>query len=96
MKLFEKREQISRKEFREVFRKANPILPGTGRKMFSLVERLKMEDKLFGKKLDTLTSKEKYQKLVKRIGMQKYKKPISPEREMIDKKIRFLKKLGGK
>jgi len=95
MKLFEKREQITRKEFRTTFRKANPILPGTGQKLFSGVERLKMEEKLFGKKFDSSTSKEKFEKLIKEVGKEKLRAPIGPARETIDKKIRFLRKFGG-
>jgi len=95
MRLFEKREQISRKEFKESFRKANPIVPGTGRKLFSGVEKLKMEEKLFGRKFDSLASKEKFEKLVKEAGKEKFRAPMGPARETIDKKIRFLRKFGG-
>lgn len=94
--LFEKREQISRKEFKENLRRANPIVPGTGRKMFTAAERIKIEKKLFfGAKLDTSTSKDKYKTIVRRFGVTKYKTPMGPEREMVDKKMKFLKKLGG-
>ncbi|MBZ9572338.1 hypothetical protein KJA15_03340 [Patescibacteria group bacterium] len=95
MPLFKKEQQISRKEFREILRKSNPIVPGTSRKMFGLPERVEMEKKLFGKKLDAFTSKEKYKKLIREIGKAKYKKHPGPEREVISKKMRFLKKLGG-
>jgi len=95
MALFEKKEPISRKEFRDVLRKKNPVVPGTGRKMFGLPERIEMEKKLFGKRPETQASKEKYKRLVREIGKEKYKISDVSKRQIIGKKIRFLKRLGG-
>ncbi|MBZ9578473.1 hypothetical protein KJA14_01335 [Patescibacteria group bacterium] len=95
MKLFEKKQQISRKEFRDTLRKRNPIVPGTFRKMFNFQERKQMEKRLFGKKLKAYTSREKYKRLVREVGREKYKVPDLSKKRIIDKKIRFLKKLGG-
>lgn len=94
MAFFEKKERISRKEFRQAFKKSNPILLGTGRKLFSLPERVKIEEKLFGKKVDTLASKEKYKRFVSRMRVDKYKAKDLSQKRIIDKKIRVLKKLG--
>ena len=96
MALFEKREKISRKEFRDIFRKKNPILPGTGHKLFDLEERTKIEEKLFGREAIGSTSKEKYDRFVSRMRVEKYKAKELPQKQLIDKKIRLLKKLGGK
>jgi hypothetical protein len=96
MALFEKKEKISRKEFRDVFRKKNPILLGTGHKLFGLEERTKMEEKLFKREAISFTSKEKYDRFVSRMRVEKYKVPDPAQKQLIDKKIRFLKKLGGK
>jgi hypothetical protein len=95
MALFDKKEKISRKEFRDIFRKKNPILPGTGRKLIGLPERTKIEEKLFGRAPIAFTSKEKYERLVFRMRVEKYKVPGPTQKQLIDKKIRFLKKLGG-
>lgn len=95
MALFKKKEQVSRKEFRQTFKKTNPILPGTGRKLFSLPERIKMEEKLFGRKSDALASKEKYERFISRMRVEKYKVKDLSQKQIIDKKIKILKKLGG-
>lgn len=96
MPLFEKKEKISRKEFRDTFREKNPILPGTGHKLFGLEERTKMEEKLFKREAISFTSKEKYDRFVSRMRVEKYKVQGPAQKQLIDKKIRFLKKLGGK
>lgn len=90
------KKQVSRKEFSKTFRKSNPILPGTGGKLFSGTERLKFEKKLFGRKIDTHVSKDKYKKMIRRIGSEKYKVKTITEKEAMSKKIKFLKKLGKK
>lgn len=95
MALFEKKEKISRKEFRDAFKKKNPILLGTGRKLIGLPERTKIEEKLFGRKVMGFTSKEKYERFVSRMRVDKYKAKDLTQKQIIDKKIRFLKKLGG-
>ncbi len=95
MKLFEKKQQISRKEFRDVLRKRNPIVPGTYRKLFSFPERKEMEKRLFGRKIKALASQKKYKRLVWKIGREKYKATDVSKRRVIDKKIRLLRKLGG-
>jgi len=93
MALFEGKEKISRKEFRDVFRKRNPILLGTGRKLFDIKERTKIEDKLFGKQVLGFTSKDKYERFVSRMRVDKYKAKDLNQKQIIDKKVKFLKKL---
>ena len=95
MALFEKKEKISRKDFRDAFRKKNPILLGTGRKLIGLPERTKIEEKLFGRAPIAFTSKEKYERFVSRMRVEKYKARETTQKQLIDKKIRLLKKLGG-
>lgn len=96
MKLFENKEKISRKEFRDTLRKKNPILPGAGRQLFSLDERKKMEEKLFGRKeLTSLISKKEYENLIIGIKKQKYHARNWSQKQIIDKKVKFLKKIAG-
>lgn len=94
MSLFEKKEKISRKEFRDSLRKKNPVVPGTYRKLFSFPERKEMEKKLFGKRIEAQASREKYKRLIREIGRDKYKAKDLAKKRIIDKKIRFLKRLG--
>jgi len=90
------KKQVSRKEFSKAFRKSNPILPGTGGKLFSGTERFKFEKKLFGRKIDTHVSRDKYKKMVRRIGSEKYKVKTITEKKAIGKKMKFLKRFGKK
>lgn len=95
MSLFKEKEKISKSEFSEALEKANPILPGTGRRLFSFKERIKMGEKLFGRKPNTLASKEKYRKFLREVGVEKYRATDISKKELVRKKIRILKKLGG-
>jgi len=95
MSISEKKQRISRSGFREAFKEHNPIAPGTARKLFSSTERMEMEKKLFGKKkVGGITSRERYKKLILKIGGSKYKISDIAKREIIDKKIKILKKIG--
>lgn len=95
MKIFKEKEKISRKEFRDIIRKRNPIVPGTYRKLFSFKEKKEMEKKLFGKRIGSEATKEKFKRLIREIGRDKYKAKDLTKKRIIDKKIRFLKRLGG-
>jgi len=95
MSLFKEKEKITRREFRKALARRNPILPGTYKKLFSVQEKKFMEKRLFGKRINAQTSQEKYKKLVREIGKEKYKVRDFNQKRIIDKKIRFLKRLGG-
>jgi len=96
MAFFKEKEKITRKEFRDTLRKKNPVIPGTYERLFSFEERKKMEKRLFGKKkTGGEAPKEKFKRLIKKVGKDKYKAPNPVERRRISKKIRFLKRLGG-
>jgi hypothetical protein len=88
------KEKITRREFRKFLAKRNPILPGTYKKLFSAQERKLMEKRFFGRRPETQITKEKVQKLIREIGKEKYKVKDLEQKRLIDKKIRFLKKLG--
>jgi len=95
MGLFEKKEKITRKEFRDVFRKKNPLIPAIGRRLIEMEERTKIEGRLFDKKPDAVTTKDKYKRLISQMQVEKYKAKYLSQKQLIDKKVRFLKKLGG-
>jgi hypothetical protein len=96
MAFFEDKEKITRKEFRKKLIKKNPIVPGTYKKMFSFEDKKKMEKRLFGRRRDATASADKYKQMVKELGRDKYKTKDQSKKREISKKIRFLKKLGGK
>jgi len=95
MGLFDKKEKITRKEFRDVFRKKNPLIPAIGRRLIEMEERTKIEERLFGRKPEDLASKDKYERLISQMQVEKYKAKYLSQKQLIDKKVRFLKKLGG-
>jgi len=93
--LFEKKEKITRKEFRDVFRKKNPLLPALGRRLIEMEERTKIEERLFGKEPMALASKDQYKKLISKMEVDKYRAKYLSQKGLIDKKVKFLKKIGG-
>jgi hypothetical protein len=95
MALFEKKEKITRKEFRDVFRKKNPLLPSLGRRLIEMEERTKIEKKLFGPEPDAFTTKDKYKRLISQMQVEKYKAKYLSQKGLIEKKIKLLKKIGG-
>ena len=90
-----KKEKITKREFRRFLAKKNPILPGTMKRLFETKERKKIEKRIFGRKMEAQITKEKIQKLIKDISKEKYKIRDIEQKRLIDKKIRFFKKLGG-
>ena len=95
MGLFDKKEKITRKEFRDVFRKKNPLIPAIGRRLIEMEERTKIEGRLFRKEPEAVATKDKYKRLISQMQVEKYKAKYLSQKQLIDKKIRFLKKLGG-
>ena len=94
MPLFEKRKQISRREFRERLRKAPSCIPGS-RKTYTRRERAAFEKELFGKKYGSHVSRPEYKKRLRLLGKERYRAKTSAKKLKIDRKIRYLKKFGG-
>jgi len=94
MKLFENKEKISRKEFRDFFKKKNPILPGTGQRLFSIDEKKKMEEKLFRREQMGFISKDEYKNFIAKKSKEKYLARDWARKRIVEKKIKFLRKLG--
>lgn len=92
---FKEKKEISRKEFREAFKEINPFLPAIGKRLFSFKEREKIEKELFGKKPKAVLPKEKYERFLRKFGVKRYRAKEISEKEIVRKKIRILKKLGG-
>jgi hypothetical protein len=95
MGLFDKKEKITRKEFRDYFKKKNPLIPAIGRRLIEMEERTKIEKKLFGTEPNAFTTKEKYKRLIQQMQVEKYKAKYLSQKQLMDKKIKFLKKIGG-
>lgn len=95
MSLFEKKEQLTRGELRQALRKASPFIPGSGRRTFSRRERVKMEREVFGKRYGAYITREDYGKALGKLRVKKSQAKTGKERLDIDRRIRFLRKMGG-
>ena len=85
---------LRRSEFRRKLREASPFVPGTS-KIIPRSERAKMEKDLFGKSYGSLIDKREFSKAIGKLEKQKYQSRKSVEKMNLDRKIRYLKKLGG-
>lgn len=95
MSLFEKKQQLTRSELRQALRKASPFIPGSGVRMFRRQKRVEMEKEVFGKRYGAHITREDYRKALGRLRVKKSQAKAGKEKLGIDRKIRFLRKLGG-
>lgn len=95
MGLFNKKQDISRAEFREALRKSPPHVPGTSGRMYNKGERTEMEKKVFGKEYGSHISRQEFQKRLRSLEGEKYGAKTGADKLRIDRQIRFLKQLEG-
>lgn len=95
MSLFEKKEQLTRSELRQALREASPFIPGSGARMFSRRERVEMEKEVFGRRYGAYITKEDYRKALGKLRVKRSRVKTGKERLGIDRRIRFLRKMGG-
>ena len=96
MGLFDKKKSFSRKEFKKVLGKGHGIIPGTGGQRFSKDQRNRMEREVFGPAYGSNISKNDFRKAVDGLELTKLRARDQHQKEAIDRKIRYLKELGGK
>jgi hypothetical protein len=87
---------LQRPELRERLRKASPFIPGSGGRMIGAKERVGLEKEVFGKKYGPGITPREYSRGLKDLRKAKSKAPTQAERFKIERKIRYLKGLGGK
>jgi hypothetical protein len=92
MRLFEKKPEAERIEFRRALHKR---VPGAPRVKFPFRERIQLERKIFGPKSIERISKDVYKSAILKMDKAKYRARTDEERINIEKKVRFFKKLGG-
>ena len=85
---------LSRSELREKLRKASPRIPGST-KWFTREERAALEKEIFGKGYGEYINRQEYQRRLQELNREKFRAKTTQEKTNIDRKIRFLKKLGG-
>ena len=96
MGIYDKRKSISRRELKSTFDKHHGRIPGTGGKKYYHRQRSKMTGEMFGAKYGSQIDKHEYRSVLR--DLQRSKKNIKTpgERLAVDRKIRYLKELGGK
>lgn len=95
MPLFEKRDSFSRPELRKSLGRDSGIIPKTGGQRFSYDQREKMGREVFGSKYGSQISSHDYKSAVRDLKNTKVKVEDPKQRAEIDKKINYLKRLGG-
>jgi len=96
MSLFDKKKSFSRREFRDALSKDAGTIPGSGGQRYSGSEREKMGREIFGQKYGSNISKDDYRKAVQGLESAKRKTENRSEKGAIDRKIKYLRGLGGK
>lgn len=95
MPLFEKKSSFSRPEFKKSLERDSGIIPQTGGQKFSREQREKMEKEVFGLKYGSQISKNDYRNAVKELKDARDKTKDMGQKGELDKKINYLKRLGG-
>lgn len=96
MSIFDKKQEISRPEFREILRKASPLIPGGGGRTYSWQERVKMEKEIFPEeRFKSHISEIEVKRKLRELRMERYRAKTREEKLNIDRKIRFLKEVTG-
>ncbi len=93
MGIFDKKREVSRLELREALRKGSPFVPGGG--MLSREERVKLEKEVFSKFLGSYISKEEFKRTIRDLERKKLYAKSGKEKLELDRKIRYLRHLGG-
>ena len=86
---------LTRSELREKLRKAEPFIPGAGEEIIPQRERVKIEKELFAKNYGSYVDKGEFKKAIKKLEKEKFQAKTGTDKLSLDRKIRYLKKLGG-
>jgi len=94
MSLFDKKDQISRVDFRRYLRKASPRIPESGKRI-PYSQRVRIEKEFFPQeKFGPYISKQDFKRKIAALKRQRYR--VRPDQKIeIDRKINYLKYLGG-
>ena len=96
MGIYDKKKSISRRELRETFRKHSGRIPGTGGRKYYQRQRERIAGGAFGSKYGSQISKDEYRRALRDLGATKRSAKTRRERLEIDKKIRYIREMGGK
>lgn len=93
MGIFDKKKEISREELRDALRKGAPYVPGGG--MLSGMERVNLEKEIFSKFLGSHISQDEFRRTIRELEKKRLYAKTDKEKIDLDRKIRYLKYLGG-
>lgn len=101
--IFQGKERLTRPELRERLRKTSPVIPGTGGKMYSKQQRVALEKEVFtpgkyhkyGKYGYHYVTPQDFKGAIKGLEKERFREKEGVKRLEIDRRIRYLKQLGG-
>jgi len=93
MPLFEEKKHLRRNEMRRALRSDVGKIPKSGRR-YTRREREGMEKEVFGREYGSHISRDDYKRAVDKLAKGRHK-ARGEERRQIERKIRYLKHLGG-
>ncbi len=96
MGIYNKRRSISRRELKSTFKKDRGTIPKTGGKKYHRGERSKITGEVFGQKYGSQISKNEYRRVIRDLRSSGRKAKTSTEKLRINRKIDYLRKIGGK
>lgn len=93
MGIFDKKKSISRREFRKTLGRT-PMRPASGARRHTRRERIKFEKEIFGPKYGGQISERDYRTALGKMHGDRFKAKSSAERREIERKIKYLKRIG--
>ncbi len=96
MGIYDKRKSVSRRELKSTIGKHHGRIPGTGGGKYHHQQRSKMTGEVFGSKYGSQIDKREYKRAVRDLQISKRNIKTSREKAAVDRKVRYLKELGGK
>ncbi len=95
MGIFDKKQSFSRQELKNVFRRDSGVIPKTGGRKFFEAQRTKLSQDSFSRKYGSEISKQDYRRAVRDLGMAKRKTTDRRQRREIERRVNYLKRVGG-
>lgn len=93
--LFDKKEQVTRREMRQFLRKDTGLIPG-GRGRFRRQERVKLEGTLFDRrKYGQYITPRECDRLYRNLRGRRFRAKTEKERRDIDRRMRYLKRISS-
>jgi len=96
MGIYDKRKSIPRRELKSTLGKHHGRIPNTGGGKYHHRQRSRMTGEVFGSKYGSQIDKHEYKRAVQDLETSKRNIKTPRGKAAVDRKIRYLKELGGK